>query len=212
MKKQLIFSPTLDSKFVNPELWGKVEQLNLNLVRDRLLLKHKWSEKRADAAIGGYRQYLYLTQMYGKPISPTGDIDEVWHEHILHTNKYSLDCNFLFGKFLHHFPTPSKWKLAKATAGNCSSPCCNHADCCNDNPVVDRAGKLSISENGILIHADCGEPAPGGCAPIGGSDDFCGGTTNDSFTNKVFNFDNPDMTVMPENILFKDIAPTFFVN
>lgn len=211
MTKTKIFSPTLHARFVNPVLWGKIEQLDLSLISDRLIIKHKWPKDRADEAIHGYRQYLYLTQTLGKPISPTSDIDEVWHQHILHTNKYELDCQKIFGKFLHHFPTPSRWKLENAQKGNCSSPCCNHSDCCNDNPVVDQLQPLAVSATGVLAHADCGDPAPGGCAPIGGSDDYCGGTTNDGFTNKV-NFDDPDMSVIPRNILFKDVCSIFFTH
>jgi hypothetical protein len=68
MKKMNVFSPTLETKFVNPVLWGKIQQLDFNLIRDRLIIKEEWTEERADNAIKGYRQYLYLTQVYGKPI------------------------------------------------------------------------------------------------------------------------------------------------
>lgn len=191
----------------NTELWSKILKLNLALVRDRMIIKYAWAEQRTDEAISAYRQYLYLTQVYGRPIAPTSDVDEIWHQHILHTNKYAIDCKTVFGRFLHHLPTPSKWKQAQTQQGNCQSPCCNHQDCCNDNP-----SKTLVTINGTLAHADCGEPAPGGCAPIGGSDDYCSGTTSDSFTNKAIDFDNPDMSTVTEAILFKDIVGKYFSN
>lgn len=216
-----MYSSTAVTKLMNPELWGKIEQLNLTLIQDRLVIKYKWSIERAENAIKHYKQFLYLTQTIGKPISPTSDIDEVWHQHILHTNKYAIDCQKLFGKFLHHFPTPSKWKQQKETQTIADNAfCCNHSDCCNDDPIIDElknnhnqvSKKLSVSNNGELSHADCGEPAPGGCAPIGGSDDFCGGTTNDDYINRFVDFDNPEINKMVENVLYKDVSPLFFVN
>jgi hypothetical protein len=147
----------------------------------------------------------------------------------LHTNKYALDCQKVFNKFLHHFPTPSKWKQEQQSkqAAMTGSFCCDNADCCNDDPRVDtkpneiamvvkpaeeKFKKISVTANGSLVHSDCGEPAPGGCAPIGGSDDYCSGTTSDGFTNKAYNFDNPDMSTVPTAVLFKDVVSTFFQN
>lgn len=219
MKTSLCLLRDLSKEYVDYALLSKIENLNLDLIRDRLLIKHEWSEEKADIAIKSYRQYLYLTQTFGKPISPSGDIDHVWHEHILHTNKYALDCQKLFGKFLHHFPTPSKWKQQKEKQTIADNNfCCNHSDCCNDDPIIDSLNnkqtclskQFSVTNSGKLNHTDCGEPAPGGCAPIGGSDDYCGGTTNDGYTNRVIDFDHPDMSKMVENILFKNVSPFFF--
>ncbi|MBD2018613.1 hypothetical protein H6F43_00245, partial [Leptolyngbya sp. FACHB-36] len=36
--------------------------------------------------------------------TPTWEIDQVWHCHILDTDKYAKDCDTLFGQFIHHFP------------------------------------------------------------------------------------------------------------
>jgi hypothetical protein len=35
---------------------------------------------------------------------PAKDIDEMWHQHILHTLKYAQDCERVFGRFVHHSP------------------------------------------------------------------------------------------------------------
>ena len=32
------------------------------------------------------------------------DVDEFWHTHILHTMKYTEDCERVFGTYLHHNP------------------------------------------------------------------------------------------------------------
>merc|ERR1712159_408136 len=31
-------------------------------------------------------------------------VDIVWHEHIIDTKRYMADCDFLFGRYLHHYP------------------------------------------------------------------------------------------------------------
>jgi hypothetical protein len=37
-------------------------------------------------------------------IAPQFDVDIFWHYHILDTMKYAVDCDNVFGYFLHHFP------------------------------------------------------------------------------------------------------------
>ncbi len=206
METQTFFAPALEARYLNPNLWGKIMSLDFTLIRDRMIIKYTWSEQRTDDAIEQYRQYLYMTQVLGTPIAPTSDVDEIWHQHILHTNKYAIDCKKVFGKFLHHLPTPSKWKQAQMQKENCQSPCCNHQDCCNDNP-----SRTAVTVTGSLVHTDCGNPE-GGEVNIGGDDVHCSGTTNDGFKNSLMNFDNPDMSNVSVPVLFKDVVSQFFKN
>lgn len=65
-----------------------------------------WDEERVERALNEYRQFLAL--MYWKPeaaLVPSEDIDEVWHTHVLNTARYQADCEAIFGRFQHHFPT-----------------------------------------------------------------------------------------------------------
>jgi hypothetical protein len=65
------------------------------------------SSAAADEAIQLYRNYLFLIKKHssqGYIISPSVDIDEIWHHHILDTYKYHDDCIALFGQYLHHYP------------------------------------------------------------------------------------------------------------
>lgn len=64
-----------------------------------------WSALRADAVEAEYRRFLFLMKKYpDAEASPTVDVDTFWHYHILDTQKYALDCEALFGYFLHHYP------------------------------------------------------------------------------------------------------------
>jgi hypothetical protein len=65
-----------------------------------------WDEERVERAITEYKQFLAL--MLWNPeavLVPSEDIDEVWHTHVLNTARYQADCDAIFGRFQHHFPT-----------------------------------------------------------------------------------------------------------
>lgn len=50
-----------------------------------------------------YQKFLYLAQKYpNEPLSPTFDIDEMWHLHMLHPRQYYDDCMVLFGQIMGH--------------------------------------------------------------------------------------------------------------
>lgn len=64
-----------------------------------------WSRAKVEAVDVEYRRFLQLNlENHDVPIVPTKDVDKFWHCHILDTMKYADDCNFVFGRFLHHFP------------------------------------------------------------------------------------------------------------
>ncbi len=52
-----------------------------------------------------YRQFLTLKARYpATQMVPPKLVDEVWHAHITFTRQYFLDCDLLFGEYLHHSP------------------------------------------------------------------------------------------------------------
>ncbi|HEY6141603.1 MAG TPA: glycine-rich domain-containing protein-like [Thermoanaerobaculia bacterium] len=64
-----------------------------------------WPLRKALDAEEAYRKFLILCAKYpGETIVPTTLIDEVWHNHVLHTRKYQEDCRSIFGEMLHHDP------------------------------------------------------------------------------------------------------------
>ncbi len=65
----------------------------------------EWDLDRAEAALRNYKRYMAVTKaLGGVQLVPNGDIDEIWHMHILDTRAYMKDCNELFGEYMHHFP------------------------------------------------------------------------------------------------------------
>ena len=64
-----------------------------------------WTLDQATQAIEQYRRFLFLTYRYPQQtIVPSREVDQVWHTHILDTEKYRDDCDQLFGRFIDHWP------------------------------------------------------------------------------------------------------------
>lgn len=142
MKKRSPFSTTLETKYYDLNLWNNIQKLDLQLIIDRMLVKHEWSLERTQQSIIEYRRYLYMTQKFDSSISPTKDVDMIWHEHILHTNKYAIDCNKLFGRFLHHLPTPSLFENnLKIESSDANANCDGGTTNCGNGQPFDCSNK-----------------------------------------------------------------------
>lgn len=82
----------------------------LDLAPIKLKLMHVesgegWSQDKADAVEMEYRRFLCLMKLYPEAeTAPLVDVDTFWHYHILDTMKYAIDCEQVFGYFLHHYP------------------------------------------------------------------------------------------------------------
>jgi hypothetical protein len=81
--------------------------LDLTQIRLRLKLAHRWSRRRIIKAHAGYLDFLRVFQLDPQAtVRPSEDVDVVWHEHVLDTEKYAADCQNFLGFFLHHKPDP----------------------------------------------------------------------------------------------------------
>lgn len=64
-----------------------------------------WSLEFTQTVAEEYRKFLTLCACYpDEAIVPSTIIDDLWHLHILDTQKYAEDCSQFLGYFLHHFP------------------------------------------------------------------------------------------------------------
>jgi hypothetical protein len=72
----------------------------------------------------------FLSQASNLCVTPTKEIDEAWHEFILHTKLYAEYCFERFGRFIHHVPekniTGSIGTNKPSDCSNCSSDCSMH--------------------------------------------------------------------------------------
>ena len=81
------------------------KRLHDDLKNTKLRLKKKgWDDDSLNATINEYGKFLYLCQLYPGQLVPGKRIDQVWHDHILHTQRYTNFCETEFGRYIHHVP------------------------------------------------------------------------------------------------------------
>ncbi|MDC8757379.1 hypothetical protein [Janthinobacterium fluminis] len=85
-----------------------IAALDLDPIKVKLMHQESgegWSLEKANAVEFEYRRFLYLMKIFpAEATAPLFDVDTFWHYHILDTMKYAVDCEQVFGYFLHHFP------------------------------------------------------------------------------------------------------------
>jgi hypothetical protein len=93
---------------ISSENFKPIAELDLEPIKVKLMHEESgegWSLEKADAVEFEYRRFLYLMKMFpNEQTAPLMDVDTFWHYHILDTMKYAVDCETVFGYFLHHFP------------------------------------------------------------------------------------------------------------
>ena len=93
-------------------LWERIEAFTFDAGPStfpfwaRLASENGWSMSFAARAITEYRRFLYLAVVAGHQVSPSGQVDQVWHLHLLYTESYWNGlCRDVLGMPLHHHPT-----------------------------------------------------------------------------------------------------------
>jgi len=83
-------------------------------LRDRVAEEYGWDRDRAEGAIVEYLRFLQLlSEAPRRELIASSDVDLVWHEHIMDSENYAVDCNALFGRFLHHRRARTPAELAQ---------------------------------------------------------------------------------------------------
>ena len=78
----------------------------------QIKLKNKWSDEYANNVAFEYSRFLKLRSL-NEQLSPSDDIDKLWHQHLLNTKNYYNYCFAKFNKFVHHDPTDSSDQQAR---------------------------------------------------------------------------------------------------
>ncbi|WP_206085878.1 glycine-rich domain-containing protein [Massilia polaris] len=86
----------------------EISELNLDPIKQKLMHVESgegWTQEQVNAVEVEYRRFLYLMKKFpNEQTSPAVAVDTFWHYHILDTMKYAVDCEHVFGHFLHHYP------------------------------------------------------------------------------------------------------------
>ena len=71
-----------------------------------LMRANGWSRLLALAAIEEYRKFVFLALEADHQVTPSDQVDQVWHLHLLFSDAYWNDfCPRVLGRPLHHHPT-----------------------------------------------------------------------------------------------------------
>ena len=87
-----------------------IRALDLESIKLRVMdpeLGEGWTREYAESIERAYRNYLTMLVKHPEDVGDivvSKDVDEFWHAHILHTMKYTEDCERVFGTYLHHNP------------------------------------------------------------------------------------------------------------
>jgi hypothetical protein len=72
----------------------------------RLAREQGWTHVFAGRAITEYKRFIALAMLAGHPVTPSLEVDQAWHLHLVYTRSYWQDlCRDVLGRDLHHGPT-----------------------------------------------------------------------------------------------------------
>ncbi len=73
---------------------------------DRLCRENDWKMEYALRAILEYKKFIFLVCTSDKAQTPSDQVDQVWHLHLLYTQSYWNEfCKGILNKEIHHGPT-----------------------------------------------------------------------------------------------------------
>lgn len=94
------------------ELWRKIENFSIDegdeqlTFARRLARENGWQLPFADRVVEEYKRFLFLARAAGHPVTPSEEVDQAWHLHLVYTRSYwDRMCREVLERPLHHGPT-----------------------------------------------------------------------------------------------------------
>ena len=73
---------------------------------DRLARENGWTHEFSVRAIIEYKKFLFLICVTNDSLTPSDEVDQVWHLHLLYTRSYWEEfCPRVLKRTIHHGPT-----------------------------------------------------------------------------------------------------------
>ncbi len=84
----------------------------------RLATENGWSRRYALRVVEEYKRFVFLVFTASHPVTPSEEVDQAWHLHMVYTRSYWDDfCGVVLQRPLHHIPTEGgKTELSKHIA------------------------------------------------------------------------------------------------
>lgn len=94
------------------KLWNEIKNFELDepeisfSFTDRLARENGWTIEYSIRAILEYKKFIFLLTISSQPLTPSDQVDQVWHLHLLYTQSYWEDfCENTIKRKIHHGPT-----------------------------------------------------------------------------------------------------------
>ena len=93
------------------ELWPRLVAFDLDGAAvlpfsRRLARDNGWPLAFAERVVLEYKKFVYLAATCGHPVTPSDEVDQAWHLHLVYTRSYWEElCGQVLGFALHHGPT-----------------------------------------------------------------------------------------------------------
>lgn len=94
------------------KLWNKIKNFEIDeseislSFTDRLARENGWTIEYSIRAIIEYKKFIFLLTITNHPLTPSDQVDQVWHLHLLYTQSYWEDlCEYTLKRKIHHGPT-----------------------------------------------------------------------------------------------------------
>lgn len=104
------------------QLWKKIKAFEIDdpdssmTFTDRLARENGWTLEFALRAVEEYKKFIFLVGVIKHPLTPSDEVDQVWHLHLLYTQSYWDDlCEGVLKRKIHHGPTKGIEERGKFT-------------------------------------------------------------------------------------------------
>lgn len=94
------------------ELWERISQFEFDdldsefTFSQRLARENNWTLEFTLRVLFEYKRFIYLICISDQPMTPSDQVDQAWHLHLLYTQSYWIRfCKETLGKDIHHGPT-----------------------------------------------------------------------------------------------------------
>jgi hypothetical protein len=94
------------------QLWQRIESFEIDdpaasfPFSARLARENGWTREFALRVVDEYKRFVFLMVVAGHPVTPSDEVDQAWHLHLVYTRSYWEElCGEVLNRAVHHGPT-----------------------------------------------------------------------------------------------------------
>jgi len=102
----------MNTQMKKPELWKRISKFQIDdsgssfTFTQRLARENGWSIEYSIRVVDEYKKFLYLAMTSSVSVTPSDEVDQAWHLHMLYTESYWDElCGKVLEREIGHGPT-----------------------------------------------------------------------------------------------------------